>query len=92
MGAVVIIDTPGLDDNTTLGKERMARTSKMLDRTDIAVVLFTDEGIDTGRCQTHAALLSLDLLGTTDTHNDAPFQNLFSFFHFYINTIGGICK
>ena len=47
MGAVVIIDTPGLDDNTTLGKERMSRTSKMLDRTDIAVVLFTDEGIDT---------------------------------------------
>lgn len=47
MGAVVIIDTPGLDDNTTLGKERMARTSKMLDKTDIAVVLFTDEGIDT---------------------------------------------
>ncbi len=47
MGAVIIIDTPGLDDNTTLGKERMARTSKMLDRTDIAVVLFTDEGIDT---------------------------------------------
>ena len=47
MGAVVIIDTPGLDDNTTLGKERMARTSKMLDRTDIAVVIFTDEGIDT---------------------------------------------
>ena len=57
MGAVVIIDTPGLDDNTTLGKERMARTSKMLDRTDIAVVLFTDEGIDTelriiGECRT----------------------------------------
>ena len=47
MGAVVIIDTPGLDDDTTLGKERMARTAKMLDRTDIAVVLFTDEGIDT---------------------------------------------
>ena len=47
MGAVVIIDTPGLDDNTTLGKERMARTAKMLDRTDIAVVIFTDEGIDT---------------------------------------------
>ena len=47
MGAVFIIDTPGLDDNTTLGKERMARTSKMMDRTDIAVVLFTDEGIDT---------------------------------------------
>lgn len=47
MGAVVIIDTPGLDDTTTLGNERMARTAKMLDKTDIAVVLFTDAGIDT---------------------------------------------
>lgn len=40
MGAVVLIDTPGLEDNTALGRERMARTMKMLDRTDIAVVLF----------------------------------------------------
>ena len=47
MGAVVIIDTPGLDDSTTLGNERMARTAKMLDKTDIAIVLFTDAGIDT---------------------------------------------
>ena len=41
MGAVVIMDTPGLDDTTTLGKERMARTAKILDRTDIAVILCT---------------------------------------------------
>lgn len=41
MGAVVIMDTPGLDDGTTLGKERMARTAKILDRTDIAVILCT---------------------------------------------------
>ena len=34
-----------------------------------------DEGIDAGGGQTHAMLLSLDLLGTTDTHKDAPFQN-----------------
>ena len=47
MGAVVIIDTPGFDDSTTLGNERMARTAKMLDKTDIAIVLFTDAGIDT---------------------------------------------
>lgn len=39
MGAAVIIDTPGLEDTTTLGKERMARTAKVLDKTDIAVVL-----------------------------------------------------
>ena len=46
LGAAVIIDTPGLDDFTELGGERMARTAKVLDRTDIAVVLFTDEGGD----------------------------------------------
>lgn len=47
LGAALIIDTPGLDDITSLGKERMARTARMLDKTDIAVVLFTDAGTDT---------------------------------------------
>lgn len=46
LGAAVIIDTPGLDDSTTLGKERMERTAKMLDRADIAIILFTDKGMD----------------------------------------------
>ena len=42
LGAAIIIDTPGLDDNTTLGTERVQRTAKVLDKTDIAVVLLTD--------------------------------------------------
>jgi [FeFe] hydrogenase H-cluster maturation GTPase HydF len=46
LGAAIIIDTPGLDDYTELGGERMARTAKVLDKTDIAIVLFTDEGGD----------------------------------------------
>ena len=46
LGAAVLIDTPGLDDRTTLGAERMARTNKVLDRCDIAIVLFTDAGTD----------------------------------------------
>lgn len=46
IGAATIIDTPGLDDNTTLGTARTARTAKVLDRTDIAIILFTDEGTD----------------------------------------------
>ena len=46
LGAAIIIDTPGLDDYTELGGERMARTAKVLDKTDIAVVLFTSEGGD----------------------------------------------
>ena len=45
-GAAVIRDSPGLDDTTELGSARMARTAKMLDKTDIAIVLFTDEGTD----------------------------------------------
>ena len=46
LGAAVIIDTPGLDDDTLLGTARMARTAKVLNRTDIALILFTDEGTD----------------------------------------------
>lgn len=42
LGAAIIIDTPGLDDNTTLGSERIQRTAKVLDKTDIAVILVTD--------------------------------------------------
>ena len=39
LGAVLIIDTPGLDDSTQLGSERVARTARVLDRTDVAIVL-----------------------------------------------------
>lgn len=43
LGAAILIDTPGLDDTTTLGAERVTRSAKVLDKTDIAVILFTDE-------------------------------------------------
>ena len=43
LGAAVLVDTPGLDDFTELGGERMARTAKVLDKTDLAIVLFTDK-------------------------------------------------
>ena len=43
LGAATIIDTPGIDDDTLLGNERVARISKMLDKTDIAVLLLTSE-------------------------------------------------
>lgn len=42
IGATILIDTPGLDDNTSLGIERKAQTLKTLNKTDIAVVLFSD--------------------------------------------------
>ncbi len=39
LGPVVIIDTPGLDDEGTLGNLRVARALEVLNRTDLAVVV-----------------------------------------------------
>ena len=49
LGAAIIIDTPGIDDDTLLGNERVARIGKVLDKTDIAVILLTDEECNTER-------------------------------------------
>lgn len=46
LGAAIIIDTPGCDDDTLLGSERVARIAKVLDKTDVAVVLLTSEECD----------------------------------------------
>ena len=39
IGPVVILDTPGLDDEGTLGELRVKRAKRMLDKTDLAVVV-----------------------------------------------------
>ncbi len=39
LGAVVIIDTPGFDDDGALGNERVKRTKQVLNRVDIAVLV-----------------------------------------------------
>lgn len=39
VGPVVIIDTPGLDDEGALGEERVRRARRVLDQTDIAVLV-----------------------------------------------------
>ena len=46
LGPVVIIDTPGFDDEGSLGELRVQRTKKILEQTDIAVlVVDTTEGL-----------------------------------------------
>ena len=35
LGAALIIDTPGVDDDTLLGSERVARIGKVLDKADM---------------------------------------------------------
>ena len=39
LGPVVIIDTPGFDDEGSLGELRVQRTRKILEKTDIAVLV-----------------------------------------------------
>ena len=39
LGPVVVIDTPGFDDEGTLGQMRVQRTKEILDRTDTAVLV-----------------------------------------------------
>lgn len=46
LGAALLVDTPGLNDRTTLGDERMARAAKVLNKTDLAIIIFTDQGGD----------------------------------------------
>ena len=39
LGPVVVIDTPGIDDEGELGKLRVQKTYQMLNKTDIAVIV-----------------------------------------------------
>lgn len=43
VGPVVFIDTAGFDDDSELGEQRVNLTAKAADKTDIALVLFSDE-------------------------------------------------
>lgn len=52
LGPVVMIDTPGLDDNGELGSQRVRKAYQILNKTDIAVLVIdaslgmTDEDLD----------------------------------------------
>lgn len=46
VGPVLLIDTPGLDDEGELGLSRVSRTLRVLERTDIAVVVIDPESPD----------------------------------------------
>ena len=46
IGPVVIIDTAGLDDTGTLGELRIKKTKEEMDKTDLAILVFTQENLD----------------------------------------------
>lgn len=43
IGPCVFIDTAGFDDEGKLGEKRISQTKKALEKTDVAIILFTDE-------------------------------------------------
>ena len=47
LGPVIIIDTPGIDDEGTLGNQRIERSIRVIDETDIAILVI-DGGIGMG--------------------------------------------
>lgn len=51
LGPVVFIDTAGMDDTGDLGRLRIDRTRDMMDRTDLALMLFTVAGADCSEAQ-----------------------------------------
>lgn len=46
VGACVLIDTAGFDDDSELGIKRIEKTKQILQKSDIAVVIFSDENIE----------------------------------------------
>ena len=45
LGPVLFIDTAGLDDVGALGAQRVERTMKVLDRTELAILVLAEEGL-----------------------------------------------
>ena len=56
LGPVVIIDTPGFDDEGALGEKRVARAKRVMNRTDLAVLVLDAQ---TGMSQADLELLAL---------------------------------
>ena len=49
LGPALLMDTPGLVDETLLGDKRTKRTSEVLDKTDIAVIVVSNSDVEVER-------------------------------------------
>lgn len=45
VGASILIDTAGFDDETPLGKLRLKKTLNIIDKTDIAIIVISEENV-----------------------------------------------
>ncbi|MDD6208458.1 MAG: [FeFe] hydrogenase H-cluster maturation GTPase HydF [Clostridiales bacterium] len=46
LGPVMMIDTPGLDDEGELGQQRIEKTKEVLHKTDVAILVLTEDGME----------------------------------------------
>ncbi len=56
LGPVMIIDTPGIDDEGTLGELRIKKTKQVLNKTDVAVLVIDSTA---GKCEADDGLIAL---------------------------------
>ncbi len=74
VGAAVLIDTAGLDDVSSLGEKRAQQTLKVLDKTDVAVVLFSgnDFSLEANLCDTlrQRGVSVVGVLSKSDTFDE----------------------
>ena len=74
LGACVIIDTAGFDDDSELGKKRIEKTDLAAEKTDIAVIIFS------------ASDDKLEKLRQSDqTSGDSIIQNIKEIFHKHLH-------
>lgn len=59
LGPVMIVDTPGIDDEGTLGEQRIKRTKQVLDKTDVAV-LVVDSSVGMKKCDENLISLFIE--------------------------------
>lgn len=69
LGPVVIIDTPGLDDEGELGKQRISRARQVLSKTDIAILVID---VNVGKTP-----IDLELIEAFKAH-DIPYIEVFN--------------
>lgn len=80
LGACVIIDTAGFDDDSELGKSRMEKTKLAAEKSDIGVILFAGEDMDSElacyRFFREKKLPVLSVISKSDNRNEQQIQLL----------------
>ena len=79
LGPVMIIDTPGIDDEGELGALRVRKSYQVLNKTDIAIlVVAADDGVmpQTVEAINHAKAAGVEIIVAINKDADAPIMEI----------------